>query len=183
VLNGCSGLLTDQSTGECYELAELNDREKATLQVDNGNPILLVGSRKFVCSCYQGRVVGVGEEGRVIGVGEKGRVVGVGEKGHVIGVGEKGRVVGVGEEGHVIGVGEESRVIGVGEKGRVVGVGEEGHVIGVGEDGHISNDFSTLSCRIVPECSGYQLIGYPPEQIDISIGNTRKSIPTDCIIW
>ena len=138
MLSSCSGLLTDQNTGECYELAELSDREKAILQVDNGNPILLVGSRKFVCSCYQGRVVGVGEEGRVIGVGEK---------------------------------------------GRVVGVGEESQVVGVGEAGHISSDFSKLSCRVVPECSGYQLIGYPPEQIDISIGNRRKSISTDCIIW
>ena len=120
MLSSCSWLLTDQNIGECYDLAELNDREKAILQVDNGNPILLVGSRRFVCSCYQGRVVGVGEEG---------------------------------------------------------------HVVGVGEDSHISNDFSKLTCRVVPECSGYQLIGYPPEQINISIGNRRKSIPTDCIIW
>ncbi|CAK8724422.1 Collagen triple helix repeat-containing protein [Candidatus Electrothrix laxa] len=183
-LTACSGLLPDRNVGECYSVNNLNPKQRSALNVGSGNPILLIGNEEIVCSCYQsGSVIGVGEGGRVIGSSEDGRVAGSGEDGRVVGSGEDGRVVGSGEDGRVVGSGEDGRVVGDGENGRVVGDGEYGRVIGDGETGDISGDFSKLSCRIVPECSGYQLIGYPPKQIDISNGNRRKSVSTSCIIW
>jgi len=212
MLGACSGLLAGLTQEEgCYSVYALNTKQRVELNVGNGNPILLTGGEKIVCTCYQdsflagasedgriegagedGHIQGVGEDGRIQGVGEDGRIQGAGEDGRIQGAGEDGRIQGAGEEGHVAGASEEGRVAGaseesnvagVGENSRVGGASESGRLEGAGERGFLSGGSVKLSCRIVPECSGFQLIGYEPDQILVLTSTGKKSVPASCITW
>ncbi|TAA75320.1 MAG: hypothetical protein CDV28_10859 [Candidatus Electronema aureum] len=212
-LSGCTGLVTMPKLEGCYPVDALSVWQQTALHVGRGNPILLIGGKKFVCTCYQdssltgigenggvtgigenggvtgigekGGVTGIGEKGGVTGIGEKGGVTGIGEKGGVTGIGEKGGVTGIGEKGGVTGIGEKGGVTGIGEKGGVTGIGEKGGVTGIGEKGGVTGigDFAEFSCRIVPECPGFQLIGYGPKDVTVLTPAGQKSVPAGCITW
>jgi hypothetical protein len=94
----------------------------------------------------------------------------------VTGTGEQGGVTGTGEKGGVTGTGEQGGVTGIGEKGGVTGTGEKGGVTGIG-------DLAEFSCRIVPECPGFQLIGYGPKDVTVLTPAGQKSVPAGCITW
>ena len=91
-----------------------------------------------------------------------------------------GSIAGAGEEGHLAGADEEGRLAGAGEEGHLAGADEEGRLAGADEEGLLAGNFSALSCRIVPECPGFQVTGYAPKQIEI-LG--QKSAPTSCVTW
>jgi hypothetical protein len=85
--------------------------------------------------------------------------------------------------GSIAGAGEEGHLAGADEEGRLAGAGEEGHLAGADEEGRLAGNFSALSCRIVPDCSGFQVTGYAPKQIKILTENGQKSVPTSCVTW
>jgi hypothetical protein len=35
----------------------------------------------------------------------------------------------------------------------------------------------------VPECSGFQLIGYKPKQIMVLTATGQKPVPASCVTW
>ncbi|MCI5119645.1 MAG: hypothetical protein D3908_00300 [Candidatus Electrothrix sp. AUS4] len=185
VLNGCSGLLPDQNVGECYSVDNLDPRQRVDLNVGSGNPILLIGNEKIVCSCYQpGSLAGVGEKESLAGAGEEGSLAGIGEKESLAGAGEEGSLAGVGEKESLAGAGEEGSLAGIGEKESLVGAGEEGSLVGIGEKEHLAGAVTEFSCRIVPECPGFKLVGYyGQDQIKIRTGTQQKFVSTDCITW
>ncbi len=213
-LSACTDLLTALSVPEgCYPVDSLSAKQRTALHVGRGNPILLIGSQRFVCSCYrasplvgadeQGYLAGAGEQGHLSGAGEEGHLAGADEKGHLTGAGEEGRLAGAGEKegrltgaveeghlagdfekGHLAGAVEEGHLVGDSEEGNLTGAGEKGgNLTGAGEEGHLVGDFAELSCRIVPECPGFQLIGYEPQQIMVLTASGQKSVPTSCVTW
>ncbi len=213
-LSACTDLLTALSAPEgCYPVDSLSAKQRTYLHVGHGNPILFIGSQKFVCSCYrasplvgadeQGTLAGAGEQGHLSGAGEEGYLAGADEKGQLTGAGEKGQLAGAGEksgqptgaeekahlvgdfeEGHLAGAGEEGHLVGDSEEGHLTGAGEQGgNLTGAGEEGHLVGDFAELSCRIVPECPGFQLIGYEPQQIMVLTATGQRSVPTRCVTW
>jgi hypothetical protein len=218
-LSACAQLLTVLQIPEgCYPVDTLDARQQMALHVGHGNPILLVGSQQFVCSCYraggdekdslrgfgeQGRLAGADEQGQLHGANEKGQLNGKGEQGLLAGANEKGQLTGndekqgslagrgeregslagANEKGQLHGEAEQGQLNGTSEQGQLHGAKEEGHLAGSNEKGRLSGDFAKLSCRIVPECSGFQLIGYAPPQIMVLTASGQMSVPTNCITW
>ncbi len=149
VLNACTQLLTALQVPEgCYPVDTLSASQQTALHVGDGNPILLVGDERFVCPCYRGS--------SFVGAEEKSRLTGAEERGHLVGDSEK--------KGDLLGDSEDKHLRGDSEKKRdLLGAGEQEHLVG-------DSARLRLSCRIVPECPGFQLIGYESQQ-DALLGN------------
>ena len=210
-LTACSGLLTEQKVGDCYSVDTLSATQKMLLNVGSGNPILFAGDQQIVCGCYRdGTLVGAGEGDHLVGTGERDRLAGAGEgdrlagadegdrlagaserdrlagadeKDHLTGAGERDRLAGADEGDRLAGADERDRLAGADERDRLAGADERDRLAGAGEGDRLAGDFAEFSCRITPECSGFQLVNYGPQQINILTENGRKSVPTKCIVW
>jgi hypothetical protein len=143
--SACSALLPKPPKREgCYPVNE----DKAALYAEQGIPILLVGGKNIVCTCYQGSSINKADE-----------------EGSLAKADEEGSLAKADEEGSLAKADEEDSLAKADEKSFLVG------------------DFSKLSCRIVPECSGFQVTGYAPKQIKILTETGQKSVPTSCVTW
>jgi hypothetical protein len=215
-LSGCTGLVNMPKLEGCYPLDTLSVLEQTPLHVGRGNPIFLIGGKKFVCTCYgDGSLTGAGEKGDLGRADETGALGKADENGSLSRADEKSDLGKAGETGALGKADEEESLSKADEKGGLGRADETGALGKADEEGSLSKTdeqggldradekggldkadergsldrangrgiSAAFSCRIVPECPGFQLIGYGPKEITVLTPAGQKSVPACCITW
>ncbi|XOF33637.1 MAG: hypothetical protein ACL93V_16845 [Candidatus Electrothrix sp. YB6] len=202
-LSGCSDLLLLRPEVKgCYPVDSLSIEERVSLQVGNGNPILLAGDKEFVCACYHpGSLVAADEgdhldradeddnldradENDNLDRADEGDYLVKADEGDRLDRASEGdRLDKAGEGDRLDRASEGDRLDKAGEGDRLDKAGEGDQLDKADEADWLSKDSTELSCRIVSGCPGFQLIGYEPKQITVRTEEGRKSFSTNCITW
>jgi len=160
MLSSCSSLsgwLSGATSESCYSVDTLNAKQRAALDVGNGNPILIAGGERIVCTCYRSSsLAGDDESDRLAGDDESGKLASDDETGLLASDDESGNLASNDETGLL--ASDDERAL-------------------------LNSDFAKLSCRLVQGCSGFQLIGYKPKQIIVLTATGQKSVSASCITW
>ena len=161
-LSGCAGLVTMPKLEGCYPVDTLSVWEKTALHVGRGNPILLIDGKKFVCTCYQNRSLGKADEQGNLGKAD-----------------EQGNLGKADEQGNLGKADEQGNLGKADEQGNLGKADEQGNLGKADEQGRIAE----FSCRIVPECPGFQLVGYGAKEVTVLTPAGQKSVQPRCITW
>ncbi|WPD22806.1 MAG: hypothetical protein SD837_21800 [Candidatus Electrothrix scaldis] len=202
-LSSCANLLPKpEVVKDCYPVDSLSPKERISLQVGTGNPILLAGDKKFVCACYQaGSLLGADEGDRLDRADERDNLDRADEDDNLDRADERASLAKADERASLTKADERASLAKADERASLTKADErasltkadEGALLAKADEGAsltradevdgLSKDSTKLSCRIVSGCPGFQLIGYEPQQITVRTEAGRKSFPTSCITW